>query len=278
MADNDFLRQTLSYYRDQRQRILEQQLRPVDLIIRQIESELGEASEGSSYEAPFVLPPLSADGGQITKPATNNKLPELRGDEFFGKSQGEAARAYVTKVGHAVQLEEIFQGLTKGGCHVGGAEPLRTLYISLIRNTKDFVKLPNGLIGLRTMYPDLRPSAGTVGKPKDKAKGKRKGKTKAKAAQKNKGATSAKTTDKKAKREPPATASPEQPPDRQPLPIKATVQELLADGVFQHKETIVQKVQEKVGMGARAFTIYGLLNKEKYFERQGDQYRLKSAA
>src|SRR6185369_9992194 len=102
MADNDFLRQTLSYYRDQRQRIVEQQLRPVDLIIRQIETELGETSDVSTPDVPFALPAFSADGVQSPNLPTNNKMPELRGDEFFGKSQGDAARAYVMKVGHAV--------------------------------------------------------------------------------------------------------------------------------------------------------------------------------
>lgn len=228
----------------------------------------------NTSDVPFVLPAFSADGVQSPKPPTNNKLPELRGDEFFGKSQGDAARAYVMKVGHAVELEEIFQALTKGGCHVGGAEPLRTLYIALIRNTKDFVKLPNGLIGLRAMYPDLKPSAGNAGKPKDKPKGKRK--VKAKAAQKR--AVSVKATTKKPTGEQPISASSEQPPGRQPLPIKATVRDVLSDGQFQHKDSVVQKVQEKLGMGARSFTIVGVLNQEKDFERQGDQFRVRAAA
>lgn len=271
MADNEFLRQTLTYYREQRQRIIEQ-LRPVDLIIRQIETELGETPDSGSVEIPLVFPPLAADGGGDRKPATNNKRPDLRGDEFFGMSQGEAARSYVTKVGHAVELDELLQALSKGGCHVGGADPSRTLYIALIRNTKDFVKLPNGLLGLRSMYPSLKPSAGNAGKPKAKSKGKKKAaKKRAAKASAGKGRTTASKS-----------AVPDSPPNpegtaRQPLPVKATVLEVLSNGEFQNKDDIVQRVQEKIGMGARSFTIVGVLNKPNDFERDGERYRLKTA-
>ena len=274
MADNDFLRQTLTYYREQRQRILEQ-LRPLDPIIRQLETELGENPADGTVDiplVPLVLPAVSADGASSPKPSTNNKQLELRGDEFFGKSQADAARAYLITVGHAVPLEEILQGLTKGGCHVGGTEPIRTLYVSLLRNTRDFCKLPNGLVGLRSMYPDLRPGAGTSSKPKQESKRK-------KQAAKKKRTTSTKAAPRRVAPNTVTTSTSTgvtDTPAKQPIPIKATVKEVLADGQFQNSDAIVQRVQEKVGMGARSFTILGVLNKTNDFERDGDRFRLKT--
>jgi hypothetical protein len=178
-------------------------------------------------------------------------------------SQGDAAKAYLNKMGHAVAVSELVTALNKGGCKVGGADPERTLYIVLIRNTKDFVKVPNGYLGLRAMYPNLKPGAGTP-KPKDKAhKGKRKGGKKKRA-----GKASVKRASKEAPAASPAT------PVRQPLPVKATVREVLADGQPLSKDTIVQRVQEKVGPNAKAFTISSILN-GKEFEKVGEEYKLK---
>jgi hypothetical protein len=267
MADNDFLRQTLTHYREQRQRILEQ-LRPVDLIIQQLEGELGEPPDsGTVVDISSAFPQPPSDGGLDRKPPANGKRLDLRGDEFFGMSQGDAARAYVTKVGHAVELDELLQALGKGGCHVGGADPSRTLYIALIRNTRDFVKLPNGLLGLRSMYPGLKPGQATAGKPKDKAK-----KTKRKSGKKK---AAAKASTKRASKQA-MMESPETPPVKQSAPVKATVKEVLADGQLLSGDEIVHKVQEKIGTNAKSFTIYGILKNEKDFEKVGEQFRLRT--
>ena len=85
---------------------------------------------------------------------------EIKPDDFFGMSQGDAARKYLEMVGHAVELEKLVEVLKKGGCKVGGADPKRTLYISLVRDTRNFVPPQTGYIGLRKFYPHLKP-AGT---------------------------------------------------------------------------------------------------------------------
>jgi DNA-directed RNA polymerase delta subunit len=77
-------------------------------------------------------------------------------DEFFRLSQPEAARRYLKKIGHAMALDDILDALTKGGCAVGGSDPKKVLYISVVRDTRNFVKLPNGMIGLREFYPDRK--------------------------------------------------------------------------------------------------------------------------
>jgi hypothetical protein len=259
MPDNDFLRQTLTHYREQRQRILEQ-LRPVDLMIRHIETELGETPDTTFL--PDFPQALSMDGNAERIPSlANNKRPgEVRGDEFFGLSQGEAARAYLRKVGHAAEIPELVAALNKGGCKVGGADPDRTLYIALIRNTKDFVKVPNGFIGLRAMYPGLKPGAALAGKPKEKKKPKRKKKR------------STAGVKAKAKTQTPSDTVPV--PEKPKVPVKATIREVLADGQFLKGETIVKRVVEKAP-AARPFTIFGVLKNEKEFEKMNDEYRIK---
>jgi hypothetical protein len=80
-------------------------------------------------------------------------------------------------VGHAVELEKLVEVLKKGGCKVGGADPKRTLYISLIRDTRNFVPPQPGYIGLRKFYPHLK-AVGTkpISSSKKAKKRKRSGK------------------------------------------------------------------------------------------------------
>ena len=73
-------------------------------------------------------------------------------------------------VGQAVSLDEIVEALNKGGCKVGGADPKRTLYISLVRNTREFVPPQAGYIGLRKFYPNLKGNQTKQKRPKRKSK------------------------------------------------------------------------------------------------------------
>ena len=59
------------------------------------------------------------------------------------------------------------------------------------------------------------------------------------------------------------------------LAFRAQHRELLGDGEFHHTDDIVQRVQQKVGPGARSFTIIGMM-KPPDFEREGDRFRLKA--
>jgi hypothetical protein len=283
MSSNDYLRQTLTHYREQRQRILEQQLRPLDLLIRRIEADLGEASEEpvTLDLPPLSVPTITLEQNGDRKPSVNGKRPEIRADEFFTMTQGEAARTYLTKVGQAVSLEELVEVLNKGGCPVGGADPHRTLYIALIRNTKDFCKIPNGYIGLRSMYSGLKAGAvqkATPNKKKIKSK-KGKGGVKARAKAAKAGARQAKSKGgAKAASPSPAKAdsaspTPELPAQKEKIPVKAIVREVLADGEFQDGKSIIKRVREKAET-VKDFTVYGILRSQKEFEKMGDQFRL----
>jgi hypothetical protein len=275
MSTQDFLRQTLEYYRQQKLRKLEE-LRPLEAIIRQIELELGESAEPLPQFDTLIQPIFEQNGER--KPLTNGKRPDVRGDEFFSMTQSEAARTYLNKVGHAVPLEELVEVLNKGGCLVGGVDPKKTLYIALIRNTRDFVRIPNGHIGLRSMYAGLKSPQKPVAKQKPNGK---KGKLKLRARTKSlkfvkvskpRPSTKSRIASTAPVRTAEKAAEPIQP--KAPSPVKATIREVLADGELHPGDSIVKSIQEKLGPDIRGFTVYGILKNQKEFEKVDDQYRL----
>jgi hypothetical protein len=167
----------------------------------------------------------------------------------------EAARTYLNRVGHAVSLEEMLEKLRAGGCKVGGANPKQTLYISLVRNTRDFVPTGSGFIGLRSFYPGLK--AGAVkNADKQKKKGKHKGKGKGKAS---------KLLAKKGQPKPPRAVPEESPAHK-------AVYGVLRDGEFHSKDAILKAGE---AAGVKAIGIRGILRNAKDLEVEGDNYRLK---
>jgi hypothetical protein len=150
MEGSEHLRKTLEHYRQQRQQKLAEfqaQIQPLELMIRQLERDLGEPS---SLEAAGT-----SDNPSIPNPpwVHVNTGGAIRPDEFYSMSQSDAAKAYLRKVGHAVTLDELVEALQKGGAKVGGAEPKRTLYVSLARNPrKEFVWPSKDHVGLKEFY------------------------------------------------------------------------------------------------------------------------------
>ncbi|MEA2204395.1 MAG: hypothetical protein QOE77_1171 [Blastocatellia bacterium] len=261
-ATNDWMQSALQHYREQRERIIEQlapellfEFRAAEVMIRKLEQDLGAAPQ-----IVFSDPPYSGGAGQFPGSPSPSKSPvkpaELRADEFFAMTISEAARAYLSRVGHAVSLDEMLERLRAGGCKVGGANPKQTLYISLVRNTRDFVPTGSGFIGLRSFYPGLK--AGAVkNADKQKKKGKQKGKAKSKAG---------KLLAKKGQPKPPKVAPGES------LAHK-TVYGTLNDGEFHSKDEIL-KAGEAVGI--KPIAIRGILSNAKDLEVEGDSYRLKA--
>lgn len=103
--------------------------------------------------------PADANSG-VAAESTLTELPSkelgtIRPDEYFGLSQGQAAKKYLQKVGHAAHIEEIMKGITQGGIRVAG-NSTRNLYIALVRNTTDFVLVGTNTFGLREFYPHLK--------------------------------------------------------------------------------------------------------------------------
>jgi len=99
-----------------------------------------------------------AEFGPAAVTAKAGTKANVRPDEFFGMTYTTAAAAYLERVGHAVSMDELLNALNQGGCPVGGKEPRKTLYISLIRAVKTFVPIPgkSGYLGLRKFYPNLK--------------------------------------------------------------------------------------------------------------------------
>lgn len=83
-----------------------------------------------------------------------------RPDIFYGKPFSTAAREFLESKKRACSTEEILRGFEQGGFDfeaVGWKEKdrLRSLAISLAKNSAVFHKLPNGTFGLWTWYPEV---------------------------------------------------------------------------------------------------------------------------
>ena len=141
--------QLLNKYKTERKKLIEE-VRELNYVIQRLESDLGVKRE---EQGDIEGVGLSEEGESSETPPQNLVI---RPDEFFGKTHSEAAKVYLEKVGHAVTIEELVEVLKEGGCKVGGIDPKRTLGISLVRNTREFVPPKPGYIGLRKFYPKVK--------------------------------------------------------------------------------------------------------------------------
>jgi len=83
----------------------------------------------------------------------------IRADQFYGKPLATAAQEFLERRRQACTADEILKGLTEGGFDfrpMGWKDDdrLRSLAISLAKNSKAFHKLPNNTFGLPAWYPD----------------------------------------------------------------------------------------------------------------------------
>ncbi len=156
MESNDFLKKALEHWKQHRQKRIEEMLAEIaalDTTIRQHQTQLGETSE----DLPSPLTIQGSTGAEAKPSAMQTAVGAYkpRSDEFFGKPQAEAARAYLEKIGYAMSLDDIFKAITHGGCKVGGADPKRTLLVTLSQSKRDFVNTGGGNWGLRKFYPNM---------------------------------------------------------------------------------------------------------------------------
>jgi hypothetical protein len=127
--------------------------------IRLKEAELRNLKRAANtfYRSKELPPPFpDADGDEA---ATVSGPLRVRADEFYGKGFATAARLYLEKRKQAVPGEEIFRALESGGfdfAAVGWQEGgrLRSVAMSLAKNTAIFHRLPNGMFGLKDWYPE----------------------------------------------------------------------------------------------------------------------------
>jgi hypothetical protein len=265
MDTKEHLLQTLEHFKQQRNVKL-QEVRSLDVMIRGLEQELGDAAPISeaadSFSTSEALPSPSVNGGSAL----------VRPDEFFSMTQTDAAKAYLRKVGRAISMDQLLDGMKRGGAHVGGADPKATLYVSLMRNPKrEFVRVSEGFVGLREFYPGLSKSTRN-GVNKSSA-----GRTrKRKRRQVNRSAT----------KEKPDTTEPDKsnvPIDKSPQQdvaqinkeeINVAIGKILADGQPRAGQAILKGVEQAFGRKVKALAVYGCLRNKK-FEQTDGQYRLK---
>jgi hypothetical protein len=100
----------------------------------------------------------------------------IRPDQYYGKGLATAAQEYLALRKQACQPEEIMKGLEAGGFDfdlTGWKENdrLRSLSLSLAKNTAKFHRLKNGSFGLRSWYDEEFLKKATVRKNLIRAEG-----------------------------------------------------------------------------------------------------------
>jgi hypothetical protein len=247
MDSLDHLRQTLDYYRQQRQKKFED-YRAADLLVRQLEKELGEAP------SPDAEPVITINGAmELPVNGSTPRSSEVRPDEFFGMSQGDAAKAYLRKIKRAISFDQLVEALRNGGAQLGGADPKRTLYVSLARNPlREFVYPKDGFIGLREFYPNLA----KVAAPRERKKTKRRKKLKTRRIVRK--VEKAASADKKVAKN----------------PVREKVRQLMSDKEPRSSDEIIKAIESQLGM-IKKIEIFGTLRSKEFVKEPDGKYRMK---
>ena len=119
--------------------------------IAELDQEIGDETDLASVSGELAAQVSSAAPAQIG--VSGGARPKLRDDEFTGMTYQNAARSYLERIGFAVSMEELLDALRAGGLPVGGVNPKKTLYISLVRG-REFKPVPGkpGMLGLKSFY------------------------------------------------------------------------------------------------------------------------------
>jgi len=100
-------------------------------------------------------------------------MQRVKPDQFYGRTPIVAAREYLEMRHEAARPEEILEALSRGGFDFDSQnwpekDRLRSLAISLSKNSAIFHKLPQGTYGLLKWYPDKKERSDEAGKPASK--------------------------------------------------------------------------------------------------------------
>jgi len=111
-----------------------------------------------------------------------------RRDAYYGKPLATAVQEYLKRRNQACTAEEILRGLQDGGFDfrpLGWRDDdrLRSLAISLAKNSVTFHRLPNGTFGLLSWYPEVEKTEPPANKKRQRRQSQRKGKQTKKAAE-----------------------------------------------------------------------------------------------
>jgi hypothetical protein len=85
----------------------------------------------------------------------------IRPDQYFGRPLSTVAQEFLERRKQACPAEEIMRGLIQGGYDFKSQrwqekDWLRLFSITLAKNSKAFLRLPNGTFGLASWYPEAR--------------------------------------------------------------------------------------------------------------------------
>jgi hypothetical protein len=187
-------------------------------------------------------------------------------------TQTEAAKLYLKKVGRAISIDQLLDGMMRGGARVGGANPKFTLYVSLMRNPKrEFVKVGDGFIGLREFYPGL---------PKSIRNGTKKisrGRTKKAKRRSISRKPILVNSDVSKPDDSTAAIDVEQPqlfPRVDKSKVKDALRKILGDGQSLTTEAILKAVNHQLGFKVKPIIVIGCL-RGKEFELNDEKYMMK---
>lgn len=138
----------------------------VDVLVQQLEG-LNKQAAGIKTTINGLLqtmgkPAMFKDVEQERTQTTN-----VRRDEFYGKPLATAAADYLQRRKEALPIEEILAALEQGGFDFPALnwkedDRLRSLSISLAKNTKVFHRLPSKAFGLAEWYDLKKPARATT--------------------------------------------------------------------------------------------------------------------
>jgi hypothetical protein len=154
-------RETLQKARDiylQQFRAKAEELRPFFKKISSLDQDIGDSTDLGAMLGEILTEAQTSESTRIGVAGSSSAKPNIRPDAFVGDTYSIAAKKYLKQVGYAVSVDELVDTLKKGGCPVGGVDPRKTLYISLVRDVRTFYPIPGkmGFIGLREFYPNLK--------------------------------------------------------------------------------------------------------------------------
>lgn len=124
------------------------------------------------------------DSVLVSVASAKSILNGIRPDEYLGQAPLDAAKIFLRRVHRAVGLDEIAEAVQKGGALTTGSDWKEKLDASLLRSTREVVKVQNGIYGLAEFYTleQLKALRGTrPQRPKNDGKKRRRGRPKKRA-------------------------------------------------------------------------------------------------
>jgi hypothetical protein len=140
MTREDFLAREIEAYR--------KKIELYQAMISEWERELGKPSPQATPADSQQQPPAAK------KAASGDPLSLIHGMVFFGKSQSQAAKAFLQMVGYPLSTQVILEGIEKGGVKVGGKDPKQNLY-TILERSPEFERVRRGGIWALATWPGV---------------------------------------------------------------------------------------------------------------------------